>query len=107
MRPVSLYCNTSDFGSQKQGSATARHKRFKMTKITVFPECQTTGCHFSKWRAVGGQSRKHLTYSLFSTARHFPLWRAVPISRNLLKSYSAFSTAARTFLTSSLSKSLG
>jgi hypothetical protein len=42
MRPVSLYCNTSDFGSQKQGSATARHKRFKMTKITVFPECQTT-----------------------------------------------------------------
>jgi hypothetical protein len=28
--------------------ATARHKGFEVTKITVFPARQTTGCHFSK-----------------------------------------------------------
>src|SRR5438128_3986560 len=60
-------------------AGTARHKAVEMTKITVFLERRGTGCHLSKWRAVGGRSRKRLTSALFATARHFELWRAVPI----------------------------
>jgi hypothetical protein len=71
-------------------TTTARHNRPEMTKIHVFFERQTTGCHFSKWRAVGGASRKRLTPALFATARHFPLWRAVAIFPELLSIYEPF-----------------
>jgi len=62
---------------------TARHNSAQTAKMTVFLECQTTGCHFSKWRAVRGLSRRRLTVRAFATARHFPFWRAVVISREI------------------------
>ena len=57
---------------------TARHNSGSSPKTCIFTARETTGCHFSNWRAVGGGSPKTPNFAVFVPQRALSPCGALP-----------------------------